>query len=169
MSPHRDAFVFRLGQREDLPAIVRLLADDILGAERERVETPLPARYEAAYQAIAADPNNELVVACLDGEVVGVLQLTFIPSLSYEGSWRALIEGVRVASHLRSQGVGRHLFEWAIARARERDARWLQLTTDKRRTDALRFYQRLGFSASHEGMKLFLPTRLSSAEKDSAA
>ena len=81
--------------------------------------------------------------------------------------WTRLLE--LSVTHLRSQGVGRHLFEWAIARARERDARWLQLTTDKRRTDALRFYQRLGFSASHEGMKLFLPTRLSSAEKDSAA
>ena len=98
---------FRKAKREDLPAIVRLLADDPLGAKRERFETPLPEGYLRAFEAIDADPNNELVVACIDDEVVGVLQLTFIPYLTYQGGWRALIEAVRVDAKLRSQGVGK--------------------------------------------------------------
>jgi GNAT superfamily N-acetyltransferase len=147
---------FRRAHRSDLPEIVRMLADDPLGSRRERYENPLPASYGAAFDAIAADPNNELVVACLGDRVIGVLQLTFIPYVSYQGSWRALIEGVRVDSNVRSRGVGRAMFEWAIARARERRCVMLQLTTDKSRGDAKRFYEGLGFVASHEGMKLRL-------------
>ena len=109
-----------------------------------------------AFRAIDADPNNELVVACRGERVVGVLQLTYLPSLTYRGGWRALIEGVRVASGERSQGSGKALFEWAIARARERGCHMAQLTTDKARPDARRFYESLGFVASHEGMKLRL-------------
>ena len=133
-----------------------MLADDALGAKRERFETPLPATYLAAFAEIDRDANNELVVACLGEAVVGVLQLTFIPYLTHQGSRRALIEGVRVASAHRGTGLGTRLFEWAIERARERGCRMVQLTTDKSRPDAKRFYEALGFVASHEGMKLVL-------------
>jgi GNAT superfamily N-acetyltransferase len=151
--------LFRRATRADVPKIVRLLADDPLGAKRERYELPLPESYLAAFDSIASDPNNELVVACLDDRVVGVLQLTFIPYLTYQGSWRALIEGVRVDSGARSAGIGKALLEWAIERARERGCHLVQLTTDKSRPDALRFYEALGFVATHEGMKLSLKDR----------
>ena len=147
---------FRRAQREDVERIVRMLADDPLGAKRERYELPLPRSYLAAFEAIEADPNNEIVVACLDGEVMGVLQITFIPGLTYQGGWRALIEGVRVDGAARSAGVGRAMVEHAIGRARERGCRLVQLTTDKARPDAKRFYEALGFVATHEGMKLHL-------------
>jgi GNAT superfamily N-acetyltransferase len=147
---------FRRAHPDDLPHIVRMLADDPLGAKRERFETPLPEGYLRAFEAIARDPNNELVVACLGGAVVGVLQLTFIPYLTYQGGWRALIEAVRIDSSYRSQGLGKTMFEWAIGRARERGCHVVQLTTDKARADAKRFYESLGFVASHEGMKLHL-------------
>ncbi|OGB26633.1 MAG: GNAT family N-acetyltransferase [Burkholderiales bacterium RIFCSPLOWO2_02_FULL_57_36] len=146
--------VFRPANREDVPLIVQMLADDPLGAKRERFETPLPESYMAAFDAIASDSNNELVVACLGSKVVGVLQITFIPYLTYRGGWRALIEGVRIAADVRSEGIGRCMFEWAIQRARERKCHLVQLTTDKARPEALRFYENLGFVASHEGMKL---------------
>ena len=137
----------------DLPAILRLLADDPLGKNRETaVETP----YALAFAAIAADPNHEMVVAELDRRVVGCFQLSFIPGLSRRGAWRAQIESVRIDSALRGRGAGRAMMEWAIARARERGCALVQLTTDKRRPDAHRFYARLGFVASHEGMKLEL-------------
>ena len=148
---------FRRARADDLPAIVRLLADDTLGARRERDESPLPEAYLRAFRAVDGDANNELVVACQDERVVGVLQLTFIPYLTYQGSWRALVEGVRVARGARSQGLGKALLEWAIARAKERGCIMVQLTTDKSRADAKRFYEGLGFVASHEGLKLHFP------------
>jgi len=147
---------FREARPGDVPAIVRLLADDPLGAKRERFEAPLPESYLRAFEAIDADPNNELVVACQADEVVGVLQLTFIPYLTYQGGWRALIEAVRIDSKFRSRGLGKAMFEWAIERSRERGCHLVQLTTDKSRPDAKRFYEGLGFAASHEGMKLHL-------------
>ena len=150
---------FRKAARADVREIVRLLADDPLGAKRERYELPLPASYLVAFDAIESDPNNELVVACLGRRIVGVLQLTFIPYLTYQGSWRALVEGVRVDSSARSAGIGKALFKWTINRARERGCHLIQLTTDKFRPDALRFYETLGFVASHEGMKLHLKDR----------
>lgn len=146
----------RRARAADLPAIVRLLADDPLGARREHYELPLPPAYADAFAAIERDPNQELAVACVGDAVVGVLQITFIPSLTYQGGWRAQIEGVRIAASERSRGLGRFMFEWAIARARERGCHMVQLTTDKTRPDAIRFYQALGFVASHEGMKLRL-------------
>ncbi len=149
--------IFRRACREDLDAIVGLLADDPLGAKRESHTSPLAESYYTAFEAIDRDPNNELVVVQVEEEIVGVLQLTFIPSITYRGSWRALIEGVRVASQMRSNGVGTRLFMWAIERARQRQCHLLQLTSDKARPDAIRFYERLGFVASHEGMKLHLP------------
>jgi len=152
-----DELTFRQGTLDDLPVIVELLADDPVGAEREQFSRPLPDVYISAFVAIDADPNNELTVACVSGRVVGVLQLTFIPYLTYKGSCRGLIEGVRVAQEYRSQGIGRQLIKWAIERAKSRGCLIVQLTTDKARPDALRFYERLGFQATHEGMKLRLP------------
>jgi GNAT superfamily N-acetyltransferase len=146
----------RRATAEDLPAIVRLLADDPLGAKRERYSLPLPPAYAQAFAAIDRDPTQALYVACVDGAVVGVLQMTFIPYLTYQGGWRALIEGVRIAPALRSRGLGRAVFEWAIERARARGCHMVQLTSDKSRPDAIRFYEALGFVASHEGLKLFL-------------
>jgi GNAT superfamily N-acetyltransferase len=147
---------FRRANADDLLSIVRMLADDPLGAAREQYEDPLPASYLTAFSAIQADANNELVVACEGEHVVGVLQLTFIPYLTYRGSWRALIEGVRIDARFRSRGFGKSMFEWAIARASERGCHMVQLTTDKLRPEALQFYESLGFVASHEGMKLKL-------------
>src|SRR5580658_9816045 len=145
---------FRRAIRIDVPHIVRLLADDAIGAEREQFADPLPVSYYAAFDAIAADEKSELIVAESSGKIVGVLQLTFIPYLNFQGSSRALIENVQVDSRERGRGVGTELMRHAIARARERGCRIVQLTTDKRRVDARRFYERLGFRATHEGMKL---------------
>lgn len=146
---------FRAATLADLPAIVALLADDPLGARREKFVLPLPGSYAEALAAIDRDPNNELVVVdAAERPVLGVLQLTFIPSITYQGGWRALIEGVRVAAEFRSAGVGRRLFRWAIERARQRGCHMVQLTSDKTRPDAIRFYESLGFVASHEGLKL---------------
>ena len=147
---------FRRAERSDVPRIVQLLADDPLGAQRERYETPLPESYLTAFEAIDKDPNNELVVACRAGEVVGVLQITFMPGLTYQGGWRASIEGVRIDAGARSSGLGKAMIEWAVKRARERECQLVQLTTDKTRPEAKRFYEALGFVASHEGMKLHL-------------
>lgn len=148
--------VFRSARRADVDAIVHMLADDALGAKRERVEDPLPDAYFKAFDNIVADPNNELIVAESMERIVGVLQLTFIPYLTYQGGWRALIEGVRVSSAARGRGIGRALFEWSITRARKRGCHVVQLTMDKTRTDTKRFYENLGFRATHEGMKLHL-------------
>ena len=146
----------RQAERSELSSIVRLLADDPLGGARERVAEPLPGEYERAFDAITADPNNEVAVAIVDDRLAGVLQLTFLPNLTYRGRWRAQVEGVRVARAFRSRGIGRELLEWAIARAREHGCHMVQLTTDKTRPDALAFDAGLGFAASHEGMKLRL-------------
>lgn len=148
-----DKIRFRKANSRDLPAIVALLADDPLGKQRE--STDLSA-YAAAFAAIDTDPNQLLAVV-EDGEsIVGTLQLTFIPGLSHGGAWRGQIEAVRVASDRRGQGIGHQLFDWAIAECRARGCRLVQLTTDGRRTDARRFYEDLGFVASHIGYKLKL-------------
>jgi len=146
----------RPATREDVPTIVRLLADDPLGATRERYGDPLPDAYWAAWGAIEADPNQLVIVAELVGAVVGVLQLSCIPGLTRLGMWRAQIEGVRIDRTRRGAGIGEILVTWAIGEARRRGCGLIQLTTDKSRPDAHRFYERLGFVASHEGMKLTL-------------
>ena len=156
MSSIENHLTFREAKREDVRTIVFMLADDELGARRERAQDPLPRAYLDAFERIDGSSDNELTVAEREGEIVGVLQLTFIPYLTYQGGIRALIEGVRVSSQHRGRGIGRALFEWAIARARERGCHLVQLTTDKQREDARRFYESLGFEASHEGMKLHL-------------
>lgn len=148
--------LFRQAHQEDLSRLVQMLADDTLGEKRERYEDPLPSSYLAAFSAIEADANNELVVACMGDEIIGGLQITFIPSLSYQGSWRALIENVRIDSQYRSRGFGKALLEWAIERAQARGCCMVQLTTNKLRSKAIPFYESLGFVASHEGMKLQL-------------
>lgn len=147
---------YRLATQIDLPDIIRMLAEDDLGAQRERFEMPLPQAYVEAFEAIEKDPNHELVVAELDGKVIGTLHLMFLPSLSYQGRMRAQVESVRVASHLRGQGIGAEMMQWAIARARERGCYLMQLTSHKSRVDAHRFYERLGFTKSHIGMKITL-------------
>lgn len=152
----KPALQFRGATRSDVSRIVELLADDPLGAKRERFESPLPESYHEAFEAIARDPNNELVVATLEDRIVGVLQLTVIPYLTYQGRWRAQIEGVRVAREVRSHGIGRKLLRWAIDRARQRGCHLIQLTTDKARPEALAFYESLGFEPTHEGLKLQL-------------
>lgn len=151
-----DPVHFRSARLADLPAIVALLADDPLGATRERLEDPLPNAYLRAFTAIDQDPNQDLIVADRGGVVAGVLQLTFIASLTWQGSTRALIEGVRIASGLRGMGIGEALVREAIARARAHGCAIVQLTTDRSRADAHRFYERLGFKATHVGMKLHL-------------
>ncbi|WOH20827.1 GNAT family N-acetyltransferase [Paenarthrobacter sp. GOM3] len=147
-------FSLRRAQKGDLPRILALLADDQLGAARESADDLAP--YELAFEAIDADPSHLLVVGELNGDVVATFQLSFIPGLSRRGSWRAQVEAVRVSGVLRGQGVGALMIEWAIGQARERGCSLVQLTTDKSRVDAHRFYERLGFVASHEGMKLAL-------------
>ncbi|HEY3753382.1 MAG TPA: GNAT family N-acetyltransferase [Pseudonocardiaceae bacterium] len=143
--------VLRRAERADVPAIVAMLADDPLGAQRE---TPGDPAYLAAFDLLDADPNQLLVVAELAGEPVGTLQLTFIAGLSRRGATRAQIEAVRVRDGHRGGGLGQLLVNWAVDTARARGCAVVQLTTDSSRTDAHRFYQRLGFQASHVGMKL---------------
>lgn len=147
---------FRTATRDDLPAIVRMLADDGLGKGREQPVDPLPKAYGDAFDRMAAQPGNDYLLAEIDGEVAGCLQLTVIHGLSRTGVSRAQIEGVRVAGSHRGRGIGEALFREAIRRAREAGCGLVQLTTDKARPDALRFYEKLGFTASHEGMKLEL-------------
>lgn len=148
--------VFRKALPADIPGLVSMLSDDELGALREDGSRPLNQKYLQAFAEIESDANNELTVVESDGEVVGMLQLTFIPYLTYIGSWRCLIEGVRIHSDHRGQGLGAKFLQWAIERARERDCRIVQLTSDKKRPSALRFYESLGFKATHEGFKLRL-------------
>lgn len=175
---------FRAATIADLPAIVRMLADDFLGGRRESFEEPLPESYVKAFREIEADSNNELIVAVrqpdlpvADGvqrestdreavhagetpparsKVVGTMQLTFTPSISFRGGKRATVESVRVDTKYRGQGIGEQMMRWAIERAKERGCVSMQLTTNLERKDAHRFYERLGFAPSHLGMKLKL-------------
>ena len=148
---------FRKAQANDVSAIVQMLADDELGQTREDFSDPLPATYAQAFERIDSDPNQELIVVeNNEGQLIGTLQLSFIPYLTYQGGIRAQIEAVRVHKEHRGEGIGNAFFLWAINRAKERGAHLLQLTADKKRPDALRFYENLGFRATHEGMKLHL-------------
>ena len=147
---------FREAENEDIPILVQMLFDDELGAKREDISLPINKNYVNTFRSIKQDPNNELTVVESGSEVVGMLQLTFIPYLTHIGSWRCLIEGVRIHSRYRGHGLGRELITWAINRAKEKQCSIVQLTSDKRRLDALRFYETLGFEATHEGLKLNL-------------
>jgi len=148
--------LFRLATLADLPPIVQMLADDHLGNQRERVESPLPASYYSAFEQITKDPNHELIVAEQNGQVMGTLHLIFLPSVSYQGGLRAQVESVRIDKRFQSQGIGSEMMKWAMERARRRGAHVVQLTTHKSRVDAHRFYERLGFRGSHLGMKMSL-------------
>ncbi len=145
---------FRRAAGPELPAIVALLAYDPLGQQREQPGPNLAQSYRDAFAAIEADPNQLLVVATDGARIVGTLQLSFIPGLSRNGAWRGQIEAVRIAADRRSSGLGRRMFDWAIAECRARGCRMVQLTTDRQRPDAHRFYEQLGFVASHVGYKL---------------
>lgn len=138
----------------DIPAIVGMLADDPLGAQRESPDDLTP--YLTALDRLAADPNQHVVVAVREGFVVGTLQLTMVPGLSRKGATRSIIEGVRVHATERGSGLGTQLIEWAIATSRRENCQLVQLTSDVTRTDAHRFYERLGFAPSHLGFKLQL-------------
>jgi GNAT superfamily N-acetyltransferase len=147
---------FRKATKKDVLFIVKMMANDKIGKERENYLDPLPEAYYQAFEIINSDPNQELIVAQNDNdpEIAGTFQLTFIPYLSFQGRLRAQIENVMVREDLRGMGIGLKMFEWAIERAKERNARLLQLTSDKQRPRAIKFYEDLGFKASHEGMKL---------------
>ena len=147
---------FRPAVVSDLPGIVAMLADDELGRQREDPSTPLNAKYLDSFAAIDRDPNQLLAVVEDKGVPVGCLQLTFVPGLSRLGMWRGQIESVRIATGHRGKGLGRKMFEWAIAECHRRGCGLVQLTTDKSRAEAYQFYESLGFRASHEGMKLTL-------------
>lgn len=147
---------FRKAERKDLPSIVRLLAEDELGSRRERYEDPLPESYFNAFEWIENDPNHELIVAELNGEVIGTLHLMFLPSISYRGGLRAQVESVRVDGRHRGRRIGSEMMRWVVERAKGRGAHLVQLTSHKSREDAHRFYERLGFTKSHVGMKLSL-------------
>lgn len=148
--------IIRRAIRADVVEIVRLLSDDPLGQAREAPTDPLPESYYRAFEAIEADPNQFLAVVELEGRIVGTFQLSFIPGMSHRGAWQAQIEAVRIEHSLRNRGLGRAVMTWAIEQARQRGCTMMQLTTHKSRRDAHRFYQRLGFISSHEGMKLKL-------------
>jgi ribosomal protein S18 acetylase RimI-like enzyme len=147
---------FRRATRNDVPAIVAMLSDDALGSVREDYQDPLPESYYRAFEEIDSDSNQQLIVATFGEDVVGVMQLTLIPYLTYRGGKRALIEGVRVHAGYRGRSLGTAMLEEAVERARAAGCHVVQLTTDKRRPEALAFYEKLGFVASHEGMKLHL-------------
>ena len=146
----------RKAESKDLPIIVQLLGDDFLGQQREDLSEPVNENYVKAFREIEASQNNELIVAELDGQVIGTLQLTYTPSLSYQGSKRCTVESVRVDSLLRGKGIGREMMLWAIDRAKEKGCISMQLTSHNDRADAHRFYEQLGFKNSHVGMKLSL-------------
>ncbi|MFE2494283.1 N-acetyltransferase family protein [Streptomyces scopuliridis] len=137
---------------DDIPAIVAMLADDPLGAQRESPDDLTP--YTEAYERLARDPNQHVVVAERDGRVIGTLQLTIIPGLSRRGATRSIIEAVRVHADERGSGLGTRFIEWAVDESRRQGCQLVQLTSDASRTDAHRFYERLGFTASHVGFKM---------------
>jgi GNAT superfamily N-acetyltransferase len=149
--------IIRKATKNDVKHIIEMLANDKLGSLREDYKLPLPSSYISAFQNIESDPNQELmVVENQKGEVIGTMQLSFIQYLTYQGGIRAQIEAVRIHKDHRGSGLGTNMLEWAISRAKEKGAHVLQLTTDKKRPEALRFYKNMGFKASHEGMKMHL-------------
>lgn len=145
---------YRLATKDDLPKIVELLLDDPLGALREKAESILGEAYYEAFEKIKIDANQELTLVELNGEIVGTYHLTFIQYLTHQGGLRAQVEAVRVASSHRGQGIGKKMFQYASQRAREKGCYMIQLTTDKQRPEAIKFYKSLGYVDTHEGMKL---------------
>ena len=147
----------RKAKKDDVPEIVRMLANDKLGKLREDYKEPIPEKYYQAFENIDIDINQELIV--IENEenaIIGTLQLTFVQYLTYQGGMRAQIEAVRISEEYRGKGIGEKLLNWAINRSKEKGVHLVQLTTDKKRQEALSFYEKLGFNASHEGMKLHI-------------
>lgn len=144
----------RKATNNDIVEIVKMLADDALGSQREEFKNPLPNCYYNAFENIISDSNQELMVLENEEEIIGTFQLSFIQYLTYKGGIRAQIEAVRIRKDQQGKGLGTKMFEWAINRAKERGAHVLQLTSDKKRPKAIDFYKSLGFTATHEGMKL---------------
>ncbi len=147
---------YRLAEEKDLAEVVRLLADDNLGQHREKYAIPVPDSYRKAFIEIISTPYNELMVTEMDNRIIGTFQLTFIPSLSFQGAKRMQIEAVRIDKPYRNLGLGSQFIHWAIKRARQKGCRIVQLTTNQERPDAHRFYEKLGFQGTHLGMKLYL-------------
>lgn len=145
---------FRLAQKDDLIDIVRMLSDDTLGASREKFEPILSGNYLKAFENISNDTNQELTIVEMNGEKVGTYQLTFIQYLTHQGGLRAQIEAVRISSNYRGKGIGTDIFKYIIERAKQKGCFMLQLTSDKQRPKAIKFYETIGFVATHEGMKL---------------
>lgn len=148
--------IFRDATAADLPTVIALLDDDALSQGREDPSLPLDPAYLAAFDAITADANQRLIVAEQAGAVVGTMLLSFLPGLAFRGAWRGQIEAVRIASHLRGGGLGSRMIDWAVRQCRERGCRLVQLMSMLERTDAHRFYERLGWSKSHYGFKIKL-------------
>ena len=147
---------YRDATAADLPTIIRLLAEDQIGGRKDDPSEPLDPVYAAAFAAIVDDPNQRLIVAEIDGAVIGTMQLSFLPGLLNRGAWRGQIEAVRIAADQRGRGLGEQLIAWAIERFRERDCFMAQLTSNNDRIAAHRFYERLGWTNSHAGFKLYL-------------
>ena len=146
---------FRKATKNDVSVIVEMIADDELGRKRENFQIPLPSEYLIAFEKINSDENQELIVVeNEDLEIIGTLQLSFIQYLTYRGGIRAQIEAVRIRKDKRGLGIGKIMLGWAINRAKERNVHLLQLTTDKKRPKAIKFYEELGFKQTHEGMKI---------------
>lgn len=150
------SLTYRQAVEADLPFIVRLITEDAVRATDDRPDEPFHPRYVAALRELDADPNQMLMVAVLDGETVGTLQLTFIPGIAGLGTRRCLVEAVHIAPTHRNKGLGSQMIPWAIDQARQRGCGMVQLTSNKKRHDAHRFYERLGFLKSHEGFKYYL-------------
>lgn len=148
--------IMRRAAAGDIPDILRMLSDDVLGKAREVVTDPPDEAYQAAFRAIDEDKNQFLAVAEMNGRVVGTVQLSFLPGMSHHGAWRAQIEAVRVDGSARGEGLGHRMIGWAIDEARARGCRMVQLTSNATRSDARRFYESLGFEATHIGYKLTL-------------
>ncbi|WP_144391991.1 GNAT family N-acetyltransferase [Pleionea sediminis] len=145
--------LFRTAESGDLEALIHLLADDPLGTQREDISHPINQRYVESFKAIRQDPNNQLIVATVENRVIGMLQITFIPYLTHIGTWRCQVEGVRIHKEYRGKGLGKMLLDYATQEAKTKGCKIIQLTSDKQRPDALKFYTNLGFKATHEGFK----------------
>ncbi|GBF19249.1 L-amino acid N-acyltransferase YncA [Arenibacter algicola] len=149
--------IFRQATKEDLPSIIEMIANDTLGQLRERFEDPLPKEYYSAFERINTDKNQELIVIeNSEGEVVATFQLSFLQYLTYLGGIRCLVENVHVREDQTGKGIGKQMFQWIIERAKEKNVHLIQLTSNKLRPNAIRFYEGIGFKATHEGFKLHL-------------
>ena len=146
----------RIATINDLPAIVKLIADDNIVGKREEYREPLPEKYLDAFEIIDAEPNNDLIVVESSNKILGTLQITYIPYIINKGEWRAVIEAVMVSKNFTGMGIGTKMLKWAIKKAKQRNCCMVQITTNKHRLDTHRFYERLGFKTTHEGMKLEL-------------